>query len=103
MYAVHVPLFYLMTNRTVMPQFRWPSVCNDLALDREVAAIRPSKPSEWEEVAAALNSTFSTEERFVDLKGRGCRERMERLIEKFRADDAKSLRRYACERLTVNH
>ena len=43
-YAVHVPLFYLMTNRTVMPQFRWPSVCNDLALTREVAVIRPSKP-----------------------------------------------------------
>ena len=76
-----------------MPQFCWPEVKNDIYLAREVVGRRPSKLSDWEEIAAVLGSSFSTPAKPVHLKGRGCRERLERLVEKFRADDSLSLRR----------
>ena len=75
------------------PQFRWPIVSNDVMLAREVAAQRPSKPADWDDIATVLSSAFSTPSKTVQLKGRGCRERMDRLIAKYRADDSQSLRR----------
>ena len=77
-----------------MPQFRWPDVDKDLCLAREVAARRPSKPPEWDTIAGILSTAFSTARRPVKLKGRGCRERMERLLDKFRSDDRQALKRY---------
>lgn len=76
-----------------MPQFRWPTVANDVSLAREVVGRRPSKPAEWDEIAAILNSAFSTPSKTVQLKGRGCRERLERLVSKYREDDSQSLKR----------
>ena len=76
-----------------MPAFRWPGAWHDLALAKEVVCVRPSKPVEWDEVAAKLSQAFSTMERPVELKGRGCRERLDRLLEKFKSEDAKALKR----------
>ena len=36
--------------------------------------------------------SISTEDKHIELKGRGCRERMDRLVEKIRAEDSKSLK-----------
>ena len=77
-----------------MPQFRWPTVENDVLLAREVAGRRPSKQTDWDEIAAILNSAFSTPSKTVTLKGRGCRERLNRLLSKYRTDESQSLRRF---------
>lgn len=77
-----------------MTGFRWPDTSHDIALAREAAACRPTKPLDWEAIATRLNAAFSTEEKPVTLKGRGCRERLERLLGKFKAEDAKSLKRF---------
>ena len=76
-----------------MPQFRWPELLNDVALAREVASTRPAKSADWEKIAGTLSAQFSTEEKPVDLKGRGCRERLERLLEKFKSEESKALKR----------
>ena len=77
-----------------MSPFRWPSIQQDLALAREVAARKPEKTSDWDAVALALSQAFSTDENVIMLKARGCRERMERLLQKYRTEDAKGLKRY---------
>ena len=61
-------------------------------MTKEVAAYRPSKPLDWEQIAARLSEKFSSEDKQVDLKGRGCRERLERLLDKHKAADAKALK-----------
>ena len=76
-----------------MPQFRWPEVANDISLAREVVGRRPSKLADWEVIAGILSSTFSTPSKPVQLKGRGCRERLERLVDKFCAADSQSQKR----------
>lgn len=77
-----------------MAPFRWPDVKHDIALAKEVAAAKPDSPQDWEFVATTLGTSFSTKDKPVVLKGRGCRERMQRLIEKFKQEDARSLKRY---------
>ena len=76
-----------------MPQFRWPELRNDVALAREVASARPTKSADWEKIAGSLSAQFSTEEKPVELKGRGCRERLERLLDKYKSEDSKALKR----------
>lgn len=76
-----------------MAPFRWPSVAYDILLCKEVLARRPSSPCEWEMIAETLSGIFSTAEKKVDLKGRGCRERIDRLIQKFEQDDKKALKK----------
>ena len=76
-----------------MPQFRWPEVENDIALAREVASKRPSKMLDWEAIAQVLSTAFSPSSKPVHIKGRGCKERMERLLAKFRSDDRQALKR----------
>ena len=83
----------IITRRFSMPQFRWPELMHDISLAREGASSHPSKPADWESIAGVLSSAFSTEDKPIELKGRGCRERMDRLLEKFRAEDSKSLKR----------
>ena len=73
-----------------MPQFRWPEVANDVLLAKEVVGRHLSKPADWEEIAGILSSAHTKP---VKLKGRGCRERLERLVEKYQADESQSLRR----------
>ena len=76
-----------------MPSFRWPDLSNDIVLAKEVVSVRPAKPYEWDSIAATLSVLFSTEDKPVMLKGRGCREHLELLLKKFKDEDSKSLRR----------
>ena len=69
-----------------MSSFRWPAITHDIALAKEVAQKNPEKPQDWEEIAAVLSIAFSTEERIVKLKGRGCRKRMDRLLNRWQRD-----------------
>ena len=77
----------------IMPSFRWPETRHDIALAKEVASRRPVKPLDWDAIASDINASFSTVEKPVELKGRGCRERMDRLLDKFKSEDARSLKR----------
>lgn len=74
------------TSHSNMHAFRWPESSHDIALAKEVAAKRPSKPADWEEIVTKLSSSFSTKNKPLLLKGRGCRERMDRLLQKYKAD-----------------
>ena len=76
-----------------MPQFRWPELVHDISLAREVADRRPSNSAGWDAIADLLSPMFTTPSKPVMLKGRGCKDRMDRLIQKFRAEDAQSLKR----------
>ena len=76
----------------MMPGFRW-EVANDIALAMEVVSKRPHKPADWVDIADTLAKAFSTEEKQVSLKGRGCKERMDLLLKKYREEDKRSLKR----------
>ena len=76
-----------------MAPFRWPDTIHDIALAQEVAAAKPTSSQDWEIISETLGTLFSTKDKPVELKGRGCRERMQRLIEKFKQEDARSLKR----------
>lgn len=76
-----------------MAPFRWPDPLYDIALAREVAAKRPQKPQDWDAIAEVLSKDFSTEDKPVELKGRACKDRMNLLITKYKAEDARSLKR----------
>ena len=67
-----------------MPAFRWPDIYHDISLAKEVIPKSPKKAEDWESIATCLNLAFSTEDKPVYLKGRGCRERMNRLVEKYK-------------------
>ena len=75
--------------------FRWPETKHDLALAKEVAKTMPEKPTEWDQIGEDLSALFSSWSHpgSVEIKGRGCRERMDRLLEKHKNDDAKALKR----------
>lgn len=78
-----------------MPNFRWPTVYHDISLAKEVYSTRPEKPSDWEVIAAKLSVLFSTkDDKSISLKGRGCRERLDLLIKKYKEEDRKALKRY---------
>lgn len=66
--------------------FRWPNIQNDLALAKKVAARKPQTHQDWDEIATVLSGVLGSESNRVDLKGRGCRERLARLIEKDEQD-----------------
>jgi hypothetical protein len=78
-----------------MAPFRWPETKHDISLAIEVTASNPVKPKDWDAIAERLSEAFSTDTNKVQLKGRGCRERMERLIDKYKEEDAKALKRLA--------
>ena len=77
-----------------MAPFRWPLVQNDIDLAIEVDAARPEKSSDWDLIAAKLSNHFSTPEKPVELTGRSCRERMDRILEKYKSEESRSLKRY---------
>ena len=65
---------------------------NELALEKEVVApLHPEKPCEWNAIAGILSIAFSTDGKSTEIKGRGCRERIERLLQKYAQDDRKTL------------
>ena len=77
-----------------MAPFPWPELSHDKALLLEVATKKPERPADWEDIALNLSLAFSTPNNAVEIKGRACRERLDRLIHKFKNEDAKALRRY---------
>lgn len=84
--------FLLADTYPAMPGFRW-DLKQDIALATVVVSKRPHKPVGWSDVAEDLNASFSTEDKPVQLKGRGCRERMDLLLKKYKDDDKKALKR----------
>ena len=77
--------------------FRWPLQKQDLLLATEVASRQEIKQSEFEPIASVLNVEFGklyTPGKPVSLTARACRERMERLLEKYINEDKKALKRY---------
>ena len=70
------------------------AVQNDVDLAIEVAAARPEKSSDWDLFAAKLSNHFSTPEKPVELTGRSCRECMDRILEKYKSEESRSLKRY---------
>jgi hypothetical protein len=68
-------------------------MANNIMLATEVAARRPTSSSEWDVIARILSDAFSTVEKPVDVSGRACRERLERLLNKYKDEDKKSLKR----------
>ena len=78
-----------------MAPFRWPETRHDISLAIEVSASNPVKAKDWDAIAERLSKAFSTDTNKVQLKGRGCRERMERLLDKYKDEDAKALKRLA--------
>ena len=79
-----------------MAPFRWPEARHELALAKEVAQHNPEKPDEWEAVARRLGKAFSTDSCTVELKGRGCREKMDRILTKYKEEDMKGFCWLAC-------
>ena len=76
-----------------MAPFRWPEARHELALAKEVAQHSPENPDEWDAVAKRLGKAFSTDSCSVELKGRGCREKMDRILTKYKEEDMKGLKR----------
>lgn len=76
-----------------MAPFCWPEARHELALAKEVAQHNPEKPDEWEAVARRLGKAFSMDSCTVELKGRGCREKMDRILTKYKEEDMKALKR----------
>ena len=66
-----------------MGPFRWPKVDQDIALCKEIIARRFTKPDDWEDIAEFLSNLFTTENKPVQIKGRGCGERSELLVKKY--------------------
>ena len=75
--------------------FRWPLQKQDLLLATEVASRQAIKQSEFEPIASVLSVEFGklTPGKLVST-ARACRERMERLLEKYINGDKKALKRY---------
>ncbi|KAK2546748.1 hypothetical protein P5673_033614 [Acropora cervicornis] len=78
-----------------MAPFRWPTTSNDIMLGTEVATRKPKSPADWETIAGILSQAFRSDDKQVDLTGRTCREWLERLINKFKEQDKKSLKKWA--------
>lgn len=76
-----------------MAPFRWPSIKHDIGLATEVVTRNPELPDDWANVALVLSETFSTADKEVKIKGRGCRERIQLLINKYE-DDKRALKKY---------
>ena len=69
--------FYIV-SKDDMTVFRWPEAWRDIALAKNVICFRSTKPVDWDEIAAKLSEAFSAAKgKLVELKGRGCRERMD--------------------------
>ena len=64
-----------------MAPLRWPDIWHELALAKEVAKYFPKALRVGRtEVAKILSNAFSTGDK--PIKGRGCREKMDKILEK---------------------
>ena len=66
-----------------MARFRWSEMKHELVFAKEVAKYFPEKPQEWNEVAKIISKAISTDDKQVETKGRGYREKMARILEKY--------------------
>jgi len=64
-----------------------------LALAKEVAQHNPEKPDGWKAVARRLRKAFSMDSYTVELKGRRCCEKMNRILTKYKEEDMKGLKK----------
>ena len=79
-----------------MAPFRWSTTSNDILLGTEVSARKSKSLADWETIAGILSQTFhSDDDKQVNLTGRARREWLERLINKFKEEDKKSLKKWA--------
>ena len=78
-----------------MPVFRWPNIYHDISLAKEVISKRPKKAEDWDSIATCFIMAFSKEDKPVYLKGRGCREHMNRVLEIYKSEKVKALKWYA--------
>ena len=88
--AVLFPNFQLLEIKNGS---RWHHFAGPKWKTKEIVARRPSKADKCEDIAQFLSSLFSIENNRVVLKGRGCRERSEPLISKFKSEECKALKR----------
>ena len=86
--SFHFTYFGQQDSPDEMAPFRWPKVELDLELAKEVVEARPCNPEGWDAVVSRLSVLFG-----ANLKGRGCKEHMELLLKKFKAEDRKALKR----------
>ena len=75
-----------------MPGFRY-EMNYDLSLATAIASASPSKPAEWDVIAAKLSEQFSSKDNHASMKDRGCRERLELLLKKYQDYDIKTLKK----------
>ena len=89
-------LTFSFPSKIMARPFRWPLQKQDLLLATEVASRQAIKQSEFEPIASVLNVEFGklTPGKPVSLTARACRERMERLLEKYINEDKKAPKRY---------
>ena len=80
--CIIIRTYYSWFDRNMAP-FRWPTTANDLVIVTEVAARRPRFTMDWEAITKILSAVFSTEQKSIELTGRACRERMDRLLDCF--------------------
>lgn len=76
--------------------FRWPLQKQDLLLATKIASRQAFKQSKFDPKESVLSVEFGklTPGQPVSLTARACRERMERLLEKYINEDKKALKRY---------
>ena len=54
-----------------MTVFRWLEAWHDIALAKNVICFRPTKPVDWDEIAAKLSEAFSAAKgKLVELKNK---------------------------------
>ena len=63
----------------------------DILLLKETVAANPQSPEGWKTVASNLNGLDTPK---FQVEGRSCRERVERLVKQYKADDRANLRKY---------
>ena len=79
-----------------MAPFGWPCLNCDMMMAIDILANKPEKVSEWDAIADRLSAAFSQANngKVVELKARGSKDRMERLLKKYEIDDSRSLKSF---------
>ncbi|XP_068685221.1 cingulin-like [Montipora foliosa] len=80
-----------MEKRTM---FRW-HINHDLDLLREVLALRPSNPNDWNLIADNLQRAWANEE--ITLKGRSCKEHFDVLLRHHKDENSAALKKSGTE------
>lgn len=77
-----------------MASFRWSLVQNDIDFVIEVDVVRFEKLFDWDFIVVKFSNYFLILENLVELIGRSCRERMDRVFEKYKFEEFRFLKRY---------